>query len=887
VSAWTHIRYSLRGLARTPGSTLVLVVSIALGLGSNAIVAGFVRGLVTAEFPIDSPDRAIAVFSRETDGSYGPSSFDTYAGLRGRTTEFALLGAAAESRAQISVGGHSTVATVARLTPAAAELLGLQIEGGAAISHRLSQETFSGKSVEGESVTIDGGIRAIGAVAPEWLSGVFTGNPIDVWILTDPASDTSDTGARIWWILGRLAGEVDLDTAQRKVNATRSGAELLAMLPYNGVRPETASAQRRIGILLTSAAGFVLLIACVNVATFLLARAMMRARETAVRVAIGASRRQLAAGLLSDALVLGVMGGTAGILFAVWTGNILPAFLFEADATDLRFVTDRRWLLLASALCLGATVLCGLAPLLEVRRDDPAAVLRRESAGPSPRGRGIRTLLVIGQMTICCILIVAAGLLVVRFREALRTAAGQRLGPAILVTVEAGARFARDDLGRSYFEEVERAAMSIPEVHEAAWTGTPPGGRPTSVPVRVEPPPDAYRDVTIAAAAFRPESLSEIDPNPLAGRLFGGLDRAGGCRVVVINDVAATRLLGGDAVGRIMRDPLGGIVEVIGVVALRPRADGRHREPFVYYYAPQLPSDQDFSSPRVFGVPAWARSKVHVIDMMVVSPNYLRLVDVETVQGTPPSDEPGPDACRTGVVNEAAMRRMFAGSALGGALIDAAGHRTTITGVVSTTDLRVGQRATQPALYLATGQEFVPRMSLLLRARAVNADVLARVGRSVAAVKGGRMPPVVVSLDVHLARTALSAERIAMILVSASAVIGIFLGVFGLYGAMSDAGRHRRREFAVRSALGARSRHIAGEVLRDGLRLATAGVAIGLLGSVLVERWLSTLLHQSDSRPALVWIAPLPVLLLSVLIASVLPALRAIAVSPLTVMKEE
>ena len=866
----------------------MLVISISLGLGSNAVVAGFVRGLVTAEFPIDAPDRAIAIFSRDSDGSYGPSTFDTYLALHTAKGGFELLGAAEESRAQISVGGRSAVGTIATLTPEAAELLGLHISSGAAISDRLWRETFNRAAVEGEPVAVDGVARAITTIAPEWLAGIFTANPIDVWVLKDPAVNLGETGARTWWILGRLAGG-DAGTAQRDVNATRSGEELLAVLPYSGVRPEAASAQRRISVLLTSAASFVLLIACVNVATFLLGRAMMRARETAVRVAIGASRRQLAAGLLSDAVVLGLIGGMGGILFAVWTGDILPALLFEGDAADLHFITDRTWLLLASGLCLGATILFGLAPLLEVRHDDPAAVLRRESAGPSPRGRGFRTLLVIGQMTICCILIVAAGLLVVRFREALRTAAGQRLGPAILVTVEAGARFARPDLGRRYFEAVERAAFSVPEVHEAAWTGTAPGGRPTSLSVRVEPPQREYRDVAIAVAAFTPESLSHIHPDAVAGRLFGGVDRVGGCRVVVVNDVVAARLLDGDAVGRIMRDPLGGIVEIIGVVRMRPRRDGSHREPFVYYYAPQLPTTQNLPSPQIFGLPGSgsARAPAGVLDLVVLSPHYLRLVDMDTVEGLPPSDDPGPDACRTGVVNEAAARHFFAGDALGGAILDAAGRRTTITGVVNTTDLRVGQRAAQPALYMAIGQEFIPRMSLLLRVRTVNADVLSRIERSIAAVEGGRMPPLVVALDVHLARTALSAERIATILVSASALIGILLGVFGLYGAMSDAGRHRRREFAVRAALGARGRHIVAEVLQDGLRLATAGVVLGLLGSVLVERWLSTFLRQSDTRPVLVWVAPIAVLLSCVLVASVLPARRAMAVSPLNVMKEE
>ena len=173
------------------------------------------------------------------------------------------------------------------------------------------------------------------------------------------------------------------------------------------------------------------------------------------------------------------------------------------------------------------------------------------------------------------------------------------------------------------------------------------------------------------------------------------------------------------------------------------------------------------------------------------------------------------------------------------------------------------------------------------RIRAEGADAIARLGEAITGVEGERMPPVVTTLDAHLSRTALSTERIAAVLVGASAVIGCLLGLFGLYGALSDAGRQRRREFAVRSALGARGWHIVREVLRDGLRLAAIGTVLGLLGSVLVDRWVTAVLPYADARPLLAWIAPPIVLFLAVLLASALPARRAVAVSPLSLMKEE
>ena len=191
----------------------------------------------------------------------------------------------------------------------------------------------------------------------------------------------------------------------------------------------------RLMTLLPVAAGAVFLIACANVAAFLLSRASARAHETSVRVALGATRAQLARQLLVDSALLAGLGGAVGALLAFWTAQIVPAFLYDVHAEQLTFAPAAGAILGAAAVCIGITILSGMLPWFEIRHDDPAAVLRREAAGPSGAMLRLRAGLVVAQMTCCCVLAVSTGLLFESFRAALRTGAAENLGEPILATV--------------------------------------------------------------------------------------------------------------------------------------------------------------------------------------------------------------------------------------------------------------------------------------------------------------------------------------------------------------------------------------------------------------------------------------------------------------------
>jgi predicted permease len=889
VPVLTGLRHSARSLARPPGSTLALLLTIALGIGGNASVFGFIRGSVASTLPLPSIETLVSLFARDVNDAFRPVSYERYLSLKAHVDVFEMVGAARESQHRVVRGDRSSIMSVGAVTPEVADLLHLSLLDGVVISDRIRQLEFGATTdLRGESISIDGVETRVAGLAPAWLEGLYVGRAIDIWMPLQEASlqgiDRSDLGV---WALGRLRPGVSIDRARTAMTATPGGVDAIAVIPYSGMTPDMASGMSRIGGMLPAAATAVFLMACANVATFLLSRASGRSHETSIRVALGARRGQLARQLLWDSVLISAIGGAFGMLLAVWTLELIPALFFEQDAAHLRFAPDLRGILAVSAACAAITVACGLLPLVDARHDDPALVLRRESVGQSKAMRRACAGLVAAQMALCCLLVTSTGLLVERFWAALQTSAGQRLGRPILATLEAGYGFDRIDLGLKYFQDVEHAARSLPSITSAAWVGTLPGGRPAWQSVRVEQPDLALRDVVMDVAAFTQRSLALITLPPIVGRIFGGGDTPQACRVAIVNEEAAGDLLEGDAVGRAIEDPAGQRVEIVGVIASRKREEDTARNhPTIYYYAEQTGTPLDRLGPARFRVPERPTLVGGVLDANVVSPGYFDAMGMVSVAGRVFPNDPAPRGCRVGVINQEAAERYFGGKAVGGAVIDAEGRRTAIIGVVRSALLRAAQRAVEPAIYFPMTQDFQPRMTLVLGARQSNASILASVRRRLASVSGGATIAVT-TLDAHLSRTALAPERIATVLVGASAATALMLGVFGLYGAMTDAAHQRQREIAVRIALGAPSWRVVRQVLAEGARLAVAGTVAGTLGSLLVARWLTRMAPTAAPLTLRVWLVAPLVLVVGVAIASVLPARRALMANPLAIMRDK
>jgi hypothetical protein len=413
-----------------------------------------------------------------------------------------------------------------------------------------------------------------------------------------------------------------------------------------------------------------------------------------------------------------------------------------------------------------------------------------------------------------------------------------------------------------------------------AWTEQLPGGLPAWRSFRVEPQHLPLREVMMDTAAFTANSIPRYALPPVAGRFFGVEDQT--CRAAVSNEEAAKALFGADTVGRSIEEPEGPAVEIIGVLAMRTR------RPTIYYYDADRTGLREHRALARFRAPTASKLKTAELDVNVVSANYFAAMGLPLVAGRIFPDDPMSRGCRAGVINEEAAELYFNGNAVGAAVIDGRGRRTEIVGVVHSAPLGTFEPRAEPTIYFPMVPDCPRRMTLILGAREGNRPLLAKLSSTMEAVPGrGPAPLLVRTLETYLSQTSLAPLRIATMIIGASATTAFILSVLGLFGALSDAARQRRRELAIRMALGAQRWHVIFQVLREGGRLACAGALAGTLGSLLLSRMLARIAPGNGSPALWVWLAAPLVLAGAVAIASVLPARRASIVNPLTIMRGE
>lgn len=877
-----NLRYSARSFTRTPGLALALLFTVALGIASIVCVRGFARGLTQPSFPLGSLDRLVSVFAQNAQLEPGPLSKQQYLHAQNRHDLFQWLGAARVSPGTVAMAGQTAFVPVAAVTPNLAEVFGLRLDKGVVISYRIWQTGFGASAnVRGKHIQIDGVPARIGGIAPDWLQGVYRDRPVDVWMpLPDQTLQRLDDNSRNLWVLARLARRISPSRAKLVVEPSDRASEL-RVLPYAGLTPERAASLSRIGTLLNFAGAAVFLIACLNVALFLLGRASARFHETALRVAVGARRGQLARELLSDSIVTSVAGGALGMLLAMWTSSLVPALLYEQDAQHLVFAPDLFSIAEAVFVFVGIMIVCGLSPAIVIPLDRPMSVIQRDSAGDSREIRRLRLGLVAAQMTSCCVLVISTAFLVAGLRTALVTAAGRRLGHTVFASVQANPTAALD-----YFQQAEKEVKSVPGASGVAWAETLPGGQPMLSSFRIAPAQLPLRDVTLDVDWLTSDSLKLFDLPPKAGHMFGIAEQT--CRAATANTEAAEELFGLHTTGRILRDP-GALqpVEIIGVVAMRKSAKAKNRPTIYFDYTNHQGTPPQRISDARFRAPVASELASADFETNVVSPGYFEAVGAQLIAGRGLSGGSNSAGCRIGIVNQEAANLYFGGNALGAALIDDQGRRISIIGVVRSGPLGAFQRHAEPAVYLPMSQDVLTSMSMIVRVRQVDGPVLTDLRHRLEEVPGRGPGPVLVrTFKTYLNQTSLAPLRIATLLLSASATIALVLSALGLFGALSDAARQRRRELAIRIALGATRWRVISHVLEEGVRLALAGTLAGTLISIALSRWISGITPRSGSLAWWVWfVAPLA-LAAVVTLASILPARRALMTDPLTIMRE-
>jgi putative ABC transport system permease protein len=486
---WQDLRYGLRTLRRAPGFAAVSTLTLALGIGATAVMFSWVATILTAASPVEHMDRLAFVWSHNrTQGeTKTPVSLEDFVEWRRRQQSFDRFSAQRRGAVNLSGADRPVRATANFATADFAEVFSQQPSLGRAfrpeeeqsgsprvamLSDRFWRERFGGRiDVLGREVLLDGRPATIVGVLPK---SDFA-QDLMLPLVIDPAS--RDYGEHSVIVVARLRDGGSLE--QARADMASIGEQLERELPdtHRGWGVNTRPAQeefvgpqaRLVFALLAAAAGAVLLIGCANIANLLLARAVARARELAVRTAMGASRMRLVRQLLAESLVLAVAGTAAGLLVAQWGLGLLRATIGADAATRSimeRAVVDRRVLAFAAVACLLSTVFFGLLPALQSASPDVTQTLHAGSrATGSRRARRVRDLLIGAEVAMAVLFLVVAML----FMRTL--AALQRIEPGFdatnTLTMRVSlpeARYATDAAVAAFYDRVVDRLRASPDV---------------------------------------------------------------------------------------------------------------------------------------------------------------------------------------------------------------------------------------------------------------------------------------------------------------------------------------------------------------------------------------------------------------------------------------
>jgi len=645
---------------------------------------------------------------------------------------------------------------------------------------------------------------------------------------------------------------------------------------------EAAARLRRVALLLAGASGLVLFLACTTVAALLLGRARARAREMAVRLALGARAAALARLCLADAVVIAGLGGALGLLAGWWTAHLLPLLFFADDADALAMSPEPGWLLAAAGVWTVVLLISVTLPVLGVTRQHPSRVLQREAPSAAGTVHQIRRTLIRVQIAVACLLFVSAAAIHDEVQATLRTARGHALGSLSIVPVKLPMSPDGMATARRYVDTLTAQIGDLSSTRAiAVVTALPIGLVPQHV-FQIEPPGFRTHEIRLDVATFDHARADAAELTPIAGRHFEFRDGPGACRVAVINDAAAAAWFDGDAVGRQVESRDGTPIEIIGVLPSAPDA-----RPALYYHANQVVLGDSHPDQAFYTYPPATRRTVEA-GANVVSDTYFDVFADPPIAGRALSADDPERPCRSAVISDAAAQAWFGGTAVGGALIDPEGERIEIIGVVRANPLAAAQDDMPPLILLPFRE--VSAMFVMFAVQTnvpAEAPGAAEVDRAIDRLAGAHAIGQTMRLEEHVVRRSLAAERLTTMLLAVCAAMALAIAAVGIYGAMSDLVVRRQRDLALRLALGARAWRLMSQVVGAGLRTALVGTGSGMVAAAI----LLPVLGQVIIGPSLPGIASVGltggVIALLAAGASAMPAWRVMRLDPRELLQED
>jgi predicted permease len=651
------IRYGLRGIRRSPSFSIVVILTLALGIGANTAIFSVVYSVLLRPLPYPHGERLVWL-GESTGKAAGISvTWINFEHWRHDSDAFENMGAFAGEDLTLTGRGdavltHEFLVTSGffQLTGASPALGRLFTDSddtpGAAPTVVVTADCWQRRlggdpNVVGESVVLDGtSYQIIGVLRPRFQ---FMTWPVDFYLPIGRNAGAhlkrSDHGSMR--ALGLLKPETTLTQGRASLDAIMQRLALSDPGPEDDHRAYAAYFTEVMGngvrttlLVLMGAVGLVLIIACANVASLLLVRSTARAREIAIRVAIGAGRARLVRQLLTENIVIAAIGGAVGLLFAGWCLRTL-ILIGPNDIPRLSEATlDIPVLLFAAVISVSVGLLAGLAPVLNAGKIDLTIALKEGSptAGTGRRGQAFRSALVIAEIAITLMLAFASGILLRSLIAAQHADAG--FDPKNLLAIELQlpeSRYKSDDSIREYYRQLSQNLRAEPGIQDVGLVNCPPGGGDCGdywYSILEKPTPS--RDdvplclVDIADASYFRTARMRV----LAGRNFHEADQAGGAGVTIINERLARQEWSDPrlALGRHIK--VGGpyaegpTLEIVGVVAdVSQEGLDAERSPTFYYAFSQKPSLAMVVALRTDGDPAqWmnaARRQVSALDRNV------------------------------------------------------------------------------------------------------------------------------------------------------------------------------------------------------------------------------------------------------------------------------
>ncbi|HKP84833.1 MAG TPA: ABC transporter permease [Blastocatellia bacterium] len=824
------LRYGTRTLLKSPGFTAVAILSLALGIGANTAIFSVVNAVLLRPLPYKNPDQLMQVFleSENPKGGLESSalwSYPKFQALRDSSEAFEQVAAVSDQNFPLTDTDSPERLNVEMVSASYFPMLGVEAATGrtfldeedktpgthpvAVIGHALWVRRFgSDPDIIGRTISLNKIPLTIVGVLPEGFKGQKATAEVWVPMMMAPqltfARRLQAPFAHWTEVIARLKPGVSFAQAQGEMGivagkmreAIPMTPQMAASMPPESIKL-TALKEAKLDpaisksfLILFAAVGFVLLIACVNIANLMMARGLSRQKEIAVRMALGASRGRLIRQLLTESVLLAVLGGVVGLLVSLWGVEFLSAFKPAAGkgnsyAQVLDFSKaniDAQVLAFNALLSVVTGVLFGLLPAIQASRPDVNEALKEGTGIAGTRHRsylhgfvhlGPRNLLVVTEIALALVLLIGAGLMIRSFARLQALPTG--FSPDHLMTMRVqlpkykpgdAARFNEQLLGRiSNLPGVEAATVA---------SSTPLSNNSSGTVMTIKDQPDAGAS-GVGIHSIGPDYFKALRIPVLAGRAFTDQDRAGSPRVVIINEAAARKFW----------------------------------------------PDQDAIGKQVWLGVGWEQNEF-------------------------------------------------------GEIVGVAG------------DVKYGkvEEAFEPQVYVPYLQPTEDASFVIARTANDPAKIVAALRQEVIALDKN-VPVYDVKTMQERSADATSRTRFSAVLLGTFASLALALSAIGIYGVMSYRVSGRTREIGVRMALGASSRNVLGLVLRDGVVITLAGVALGLCGALAATRVLASQLYGVETTDTETFAVVSLLLAAVALAACYVPARRATKVDPMVALRYE